>query len=662
MPPYCNRAALTGLAALSALAAGCGADAQPEFRLVGVYDASAVTALEPETPSDYLWQPASGMESSCGPAKGADGIGLYDADLIASRMSPTLAIILEHTDDIKDVIEARRLSELKKAQEAAGTNFDLTRWEKEWNAKGAKDRRRPAVTNTDITLALGIDQGEFRLEPAAMPRHIAVRIDGDDTNIRYQQLVRTQMEVELCMEHKVGRGWAAAKGAQLRQAFLLDRPEGMGKDRRYFGGQRDPVTPLMGPPDACLRVSDSLKAVASTSGGRGEGSTDLVPSDVWGASLRDCAAIEGKGQRVLQPPPVIPLTLTEHGDPQGRARDVHWSDLVVEVGTGERDEDIKVTVTYEDRRLGDEWPSVLMEDEPLFSYSEELGEDGRKQGGMTDLLSKLPHVYPTVGPRYDPDRYVVLMVPNWQLNEGLRRIFDRTCEDPDSRCVCTVTGRDGSFTCLDDYNESCELSAEALDQCSEERRLDNPMLSAGIGTLDGTGWVMENPELLFIQVDTLKDPEELEENAFDRFAAQVDSWWGDNCASMPWPLTCEPDDGGELKPNLSVVTQGGPLGIQDWGYVAGQKTGRQPVALPVADTPTWEQGQNAQRSRQHSVFLVMLGTVLGFVVVGVRRMPDLWTRTPEERAYYWPGRQSQKEQEEVDPEGVESNASSNEEG
>ncbi|MEL6345921.1 MAG: hypothetical protein AAFV53_22610 [Myxococcota bacterium] len=644
---------------LSLLTVGCGSDAQPKFRLVSIYDPSAVVGLDPEAEQTFLWRSARGMDQSCGPAKGADGIGLYDADLIASGMSPVLGVVLEHTQDIDDYLEQRKDTAFEEAR-AVDPAFNADKWEKDWNANEAKNRRRPAVTNADISLALGIEQGEFLLQPSAMPRNLAVRIDGDDTNIRYQQLVRTQMEVELCMEHKVGRGWMAAGGDQLRQALLLDRPEGTGPDRRFFGGQRDPVVPLIGPPDACLRVSDSLKDAAEVGGGKGDGSTDLVPSDVWGAALRDCESFEGKQQRVLQPSPVVPLTLTDNGDLQGRSRDRYWSDLVVEVGTGDRDEDIKVTVTYENRNLGEDWPNTLMEDEPLFSFQDKLDEDGRKKGGMTDLLSKIPHIYPTVGPRWDPDRYVVLYVPAWQVNEGLRRIFERTCEDVENRCVCTVTGRDGTFTCLNDYNEECELGEEALKTCQQERDLQNPMLSAGVGVRDGVSWVLENPELLFVQVDLLTGQKELEKNAFDLFAESMSGVWDNLRSSLPTFLVGDPPGDGDLKPNLAVVTQGGPLNMQNWGYTVGTKMGRSPVVLPLNEGASWSMGQEAQRARQHSFFLLSLGTVLGFLIIGIRRLPDLWTRTPEERAYYWPGRQSQKEQEEVDPEGVEAQAASNE--
>lgn len=741
---------LKWLTALSVLAVGCGQTPEPEFRLVGMYDASAVVGLNPEVEQAYMWQPAVGMEDSCGPAKGPDGIGLYDAELIANRMSPTLAIVLEHSLPVDAFMEQRRLRAMDDADVDEGDAAAVAAFNEAWEAKQAKIRYRPAVTPNEVTLALGIDKGEFVLQPSVLPRNVAVRIDGDETNLRYQQLVRTQLEVEMCMEHKVGRGWAAARGDQLRQAFLLDRPEGETKDRRYFGGQRDPIAPLLGPSDACLIVSETLRATATIVGGKGDGSTDLVPSDVWGAALRDCTSTEGNNQVATRRSPQVPLTITAHGDPQARQRQPRWNDLTIEVGTGERDEDIKVTVTYEDDRLGEEWEPLIMEDEPLFEYTDEVDEDGRKKGGMIDLMAALPHVYPTTGPRYDPDRYVVLLIPNWQLVEGLRRIFDRTCYDEVNRCTCEVTGRDGTFTCRDDYNETCLPSVAARKACQEERSLQNPMRTMVKGELDGVGWVLENPELLFIQVDTLPeeepDPEDL--NPYDDYV----NWYNQSCAKLPWPLRCEKDDllfaceppdgsaidgeepppnldfscavmgddegntrpmfcefpvydeagevsglaemdctlgdvntlrrdsfnkpeltcqasGGQivyqcankaLKPNLSVVTQGGFQGIQDWGYVAGQKVGRTPVVLPIEEAGTWEQAKEAQRARQHTMFLIMLGALAGFMVYGFRRLPDLWSRTPEERAYYWPGRQSQKEQEEVDPEGVEANASENE--
>lgn len=719
---------------------GCAETPEPEFRLVGLYDASAVTGLNPDFSEDYMWQPATGMETSCGPAKGPEGIRLFDAELIANRLAPTLAIVLEHAEPVDELLAQRR------EEAAAETELSEEDFERLWVSQQNQHTQRSAVTLNDVSVALGIGEGAFVLQPAVLPRHLAVRIEGDETNLRYQQLVRTQLEVELCMEHKVGRGWRAASGEQLRQAFLLDRPEGETRDRRYFGGQRDPVAPYLAAPDACLNVSESLGATATAVGGKGDGSTELVPSDIWGASLRDCSASQTQNQTVFQPSPMVPLSITAHGDRQAFPRLPQWTEMTVEVGTGERDEDILVTVLLEDDRLGASWDPIIMENQPLFEFTGELDEDGRKQGGMIDLMAAVPHQYPTVGPRYDPDRYVVLLVPNWQIVEGLRRIFGQTCFDSDNQCTCTVTGRDGSETCLNDYNESCDIGEEARMACDAQTPALDPMRSMFVGEMDGVGWVLENPELLFVQVNTLLNPVEegSTANAFDSYRA----WYNNNCSTLPWPMTCAPDellfscqdagdeddlsfiegeittsclrDGEEvsdlecqlssvledidfdeqyvcgiansqtlrqdnplptdlrcateagerrfrcakqsLKPNLAVVTQGGFFGIQDWGYVAGQKVGRTPVVLPIDENADWVFAREAQRGRQHTLFLMMLGALLGFVGLGFRRLPDLWTRTPEERAYYWPGRQSRKEQQEVDPEGIEAAAEANEGG
>jgi len=114
--------------------------------------------------------------------------------------------------------------------------------------------------------------------------------------------------------------------------------------------------------------------------------------------------------------------------------------------------------------------------------------------------------------------------------------------------------------------------------------------------------------------------------------------------------------------DLSVIAEGEPYGTREWGYTVGQKAGRQPIVLPVQQRPSWTQAQMAQRARQQSSFLVGVLVLVGFVIVGFRRRADLWTRSPEERAYYWPGRQSREEQEQVDPEGIEMAADANEDG
>ena len=50
---------------------------------------------------------------------------------------------------------------------------------------------------------------------------------------RYQKFICTQLEIETCLEHKVGRGWLGNDRNRLRQAFLLDPPDGDRLDRKY---------------------------------------------------------------------------------------------------------------------------------------------------------------------------------------------------------------------------------------------------------------------------------------------------------------------------------------------------------------------------------------------------------------------------------------------
>ena len=134
---------------------------------------------------------------------------------------------------------------------------------------------RTPITNADVTVGLGVDQMAYTLQPMVMPRNLAINIDGyvepinpkepdaaaeEDTDLnsglfdtsRYQKLIRTQLEIELCLEHKVGRGWLGNDAEKLRQAFLLDPPDYDRLDRKYFGGQRDPIPGLIGPSDACV--------------------------------------------------------------------------------------------------------------------------------------------------------------------------------------------------------------------------------------------------------------------------------------------------------------------------------------------------------------------------------------------------------------------------
>ena len=152
------------------------------------------------------------MSQSCGPSKSPDGLGVFEAESIANQLSPTLAIVLEYTDP-------------PQYQNAQGESCS------QQEDGICEPVPRVPITNTEVTVGLGVDQMAYTLQPMVMPRNLAINIDGyvepinpkksavdseesEDTDqnsglfdtSRYQKLIRTQLEIELCLEHKVGRG------------------------------------------------------------------------------------------------------------------------------------------------------------------------------------------------------------------------------------------------------------------------------------------------------------------------------------------------------------------------------------------------------------------------------------------------------------------------
>ena len=477
------------------------------WRLVAAYDAAPL--LESAPASGYLWRVPAGMEGSCGPAKMPMGLGKFEAEAVAQGLSPTLMMLLE--------------------------------------------RRGPAreLAPADVSLEIGDEGASVRLEPMVEPRRLAVQITGEGL-VTHKQLVRTQIEMELCLEHKVGRGWVGQDAASLRQAFLLDPPAERRIDRLAFSGQRNPVPALTGPADACLvRAPDLTRR--DTDEGQGRGTLSMVPSDIWGASLRWCSPEETDGQPASDVTR-MPLTLA---DPQGRPLvrpDLAWKSLSIEVKPDSGEDQARLTVNYN----GQTW----LNDEVLFSETpSRKGEEELR--GLTDILSSIPHTYPSIGTADDPDRYTVLIVPNWQVVEALRRL--------------------------------------------NAGHPELPMATGGTDDLDGVGWVLAHPELLQLKVRS--------------FAEREGDWMA---------LT------GALEP--------GPFGR--WGFTVGLLSGRSPIVLPSLNPPGWVEVANAQRALPEGLTLGASGLVLLMVLVGLRRVPELWLPTPEERADYWPGDRTKQEEEE----------------
>ena len=625
------------------------AEQEPVFRMVGLYDASSVMGKSSQVEQRYLWTPSKQMIENCGPSKAPDALGLFEAEAVANQMTPTLAVVLEYTDPPSYIdVEGKPCS---KQEDGI-----------------CEAKERPLISSKDVTIGLGVDKIEYQLQPMVLPRYLSISIDGYTDQIRgkqdeeekpeglydttrYQKLIRTQLEIELCLEHKVGRGWLGNDKERLRQAFLLDPPDSERLDRKYFGGQRDPVPALIGPSDAC--VFSNVEMPKDVGASKGKGALMLTPSDIWGSSLRNCEkGLEESGKPLMRAPKTIPLELSENGIRQARKQRPKWQGLSINVeANGEKETDVLIDVTLDGE------PIPELQNVQLFP----------QEGSMMDILAHLNHHYPRVGTKLDGDRYVVLLVPNWQIVEGLRRMYSRTCIDDsaDLLCKCSVRSLSAPFPNIDDDSLSIDAKLDVLDQrlsckdidgnycslsrdinkdeekspaqmCLESMDVNLPMPFGGEGNYDGVGWLLEHPQQLFVQVGTRAKKTE----GFD-----IIRW-----------LSGEPDSAeGEQLPNLAGVSQGGFLGLQDWGYTVGQLSGRAPIVLSSNERVSWEISAEAQRYRQHSYFVVSCFVLLAFGITGLRRIADFWTPVPEERAYYWPGRQASNESQ--DAEGVELNDS-----
>jgi hypothetical protein len=379
-------------------------------------------------------------------------------------------------------------------------------------------------------------------------------------------------------------------------------------DRKFFGGQREPVAALMGPPSVCLSPKSTMTAVGIT-GGQGGSSLSLVPSDVWGANLEKCAegvdfttSFQGPPQMVFSlselPPPApvgagksAPKSGKSEDDPEAarqgeeasrkrRLTDTSrrtWSKLKIQTSAhGPTQADQYLEVTFAGREMsagptGETHERVVIPDQPMFA-----GEDEGEQG-LVDIISKLPYRYPAIGPENDKERYSLLIVPNWQLVEGVRRMHNAA-------------------------------EGEEKGKSSGPRKLDHPRPTAGDGVQDGVGWILDHPDSLFVMIpkDPAKDP------------------WEEALGENDWV-------------NLAGVMSGGFGRLRDWGYTVGILAGRAPIALPGLTVPTWFQVSTAQRAPQHSLVLGAFAVLVTMISAGLVRLRDVWTRVPEERVDFWPG-------------------------
>ena len=471
------------------------ASAAPSWELTGVYDLSATRAIQPGWEPSMVWAPAPGMESSCGRAKGPAGMGTFEAEAVTNGLTPALAILLRSND-------------------------------------------RVMLSRADVRVTVGDDASSgVLMEPAVAPRRLRIGLATAEEGAREQeevlQLVRTQIEISLCLEHKVGRGWIGGEAEQVRQALLLTAPtpKGSGSDRAFFLGQSKPVPALIGPPDACIKGS----SIASS--GSSVDSLDMVPTDIWASRVRACT------DDPLPTPTQGWLPLRASAPVEWVPEAPGWIDVTLKV------EGEQILLTY-----GNDQIRTL----PLSRNP----EGGR---AIEDIIGQLPYYYPMF--LSEGQFYTMLIVPGWQVAEAFRHV-----------------------------------AWQELNPAREGAAVERPAFGSPAAPTDAVGWLLAHPEYLHVQV-------------------------------IP-PGTAA---GADLQIDDLASSLGGSFGPRSWGYAVGYNVARAPLAVPGKAEVVSDQVSSAQRWFPHGLFLAGTGAMLLFVAVGLRRLPDLWSRVPEERADYWPG-------------------------
>lgn len=520
------------------------------WRLVAAYDSSALAA-EGDLPASFSWRPRAGMAASCGEVKRPDGLGIFEAEAVAAGLTPALVLVLERTG-------------ADCCFEVAPTCPERAPGDPPTPCCGSEASVCAPLDVDDLRVSIGREGERVLLQPMVDPRWLRFRFtDADGLHgQRWRTLIETQLAVETCLEHKVGRGWLGAESKeQLRQAYLLDAPPFDQPSRRPFGGQAVPVPALRGPPEACLVGARAAVAAAGATSDAPSAprAFGLQPSDVWAASLGPCS--------LRADPPslrdLLPLVLP--GEEPTEGPPLRWQDAEIAFtlppelsqDTATRralDEAVRVTLTVD---------GVVRYDGPLF---ERLPYEEDDTLGLVDLLAHVPYTYPQV--RASGSVYATLILPDWQLVEAMRRL-DRAAQ------------------------------WQAAGGGSRRPAIDHPMSTDPEGIVDGVGTVLLHPELLFVQ------------------------WGGGAAEGAPWP-------------NLASVLRG-RLVEQPFGHAVDARAARSPIVAVDRPAPGWDAIALAQRSVVQALLLLAL-TVVGLgLVLGLRRVRDLWTRVPTERASYWPG-------------------------
>ena len=83
------------------------------------------------------------MTESCGPSKGPDALGLFEAEMVSNQMAPSLVVLLRHNTS-PEYMDSKGNSCLpEESLDCVSVN-------------------RPLIKPSDITVGIGIEQVEYQ--------------------------------------------------------------------------------------------------------------------------------------------------------------------------------------------------------------------------------------------------------------------------------------------------------------------------------------------------------------------------------------------------------------------------------------------------------------------------------------------------------------------
>lgn len=354
---------------------------ESDWSLAALYDGAAVARAGGEPPGlGFSWQADAIVEEACGRPKGPIGLGgAMDAEIMGRAAEPYLVALLA----------------------------------------GPADQR---ITVHDLMIFAGDTSRPQWLAPAVVPRvlsldaRISPEVMGADATKMLQQL-QSQLTVQLCLEHQVGRAWqglGAVDGMTdqvMQNTFMLDRVDH--EDRRLFVGQGIAVYPLLGPPLWAPAWHAPLREPLEAAGAQLSAADLFAFRTPMRMPLKSDGSWSDRWMRLEVGGAQCPGCQWEPAPTWGLTR--------LQLTVRKKDDGLGLSASYE---LG-EGATWAWNNGEVVAIPRVEEVDGELVESLYDVLSAVPYEFPRVVARPVDERgrpagepqlgLALLMIPNWQL-------------------------------------------------------------------------------------------------------------------------------------------------------------------------------------------------------------------------------------------------------